>query len=213
MFGFLLLEVMGMIVFCSHTGRVVGRRSYHWHYYRSSCPEVLCEKDVPKNFFEFTGKHLRWSYGLSFIKKRLHHRCFRVNFAKFLRAPFLQNTSGRLLLLLSIFLSLGADVFLAIIFTVGVAKSFVIAVSFGRGVGLIADLYTEFSPVSTPSSRATNASFRLFVSLGLLSPRKPSCKCMYYLYMYRCICIYIYNIQISIYMYIKIQRYNINRFR
>ena len=27
------------------------------------------------------------------LKKRLRHRCFRVNFAKFLRAPFLQNTS------------------------------------------------------------------------------------------------------------------------
>ena len=29
---------------------------------------------------------------------RLRHRCFPVNFAKFLRTPFLQNTSGRLLL-------------------------------------------------------------------------------------------------------------------
>ena len=32
------------------------------------------------------------------LKKRLWHRCFPVNFAKFLRIPFLQNTSGRLLL-------------------------------------------------------------------------------------------------------------------
>ena len=29
---------------------------------------------------------------------RVWHRCFPVNFAKFLRAPFLQNTSGRVLL-------------------------------------------------------------------------------------------------------------------
>ena len=28
------------------------------------------------------------------LKKRLWHRCFPVNFAKFLRTPFLQNTSG-----------------------------------------------------------------------------------------------------------------------
>ena len=28
----------------------------------------------------------------------LRHRCFLVNFAKFLRTTFLQNTSGRLLL-------------------------------------------------------------------------------------------------------------------
>ena len=32
------------------------------------------------------------------LKKRLWHRCFSVNFAKFLRTPFLENTSGRLLL-------------------------------------------------------------------------------------------------------------------
>ena len=31
------------------------------------------------------------------LKKRLWHRCFPVNFAKFVRATFLQNTSGRLL--------------------------------------------------------------------------------------------------------------------
>ena len=34
------------------------------------------------------------------LKKRLWYRCFPVNFAKFLRTPFLQNTSGRLLLTL-----------------------------------------------------------------------------------------------------------------
>ena len=32
------------------------------------------------------------------LKKRLSHRCFPVNFGKFQRTPFLQNTSGRLLL-------------------------------------------------------------------------------------------------------------------
>ena len=31
-------------------------------------------------------------------KKRLWHKCFPVNFAKFLRTPFLQNTSGWLVL-------------------------------------------------------------------------------------------------------------------
>ena len=32
------------------------------------------------------------------LKKRLWHRCFPVNFAKLLKTPFLQNTSGQLLL-------------------------------------------------------------------------------------------------------------------
>ena len=35
------------------------------------------------------------------LKNRLWHRCFPVNFAKFLRTPFLQNTSGQLLLYLA----------------------------------------------------------------------------------------------------------------
>ena len=32
------------------------------------------------------------------LKRRLWHRCFPVNFVKFLRRPFSKNTSGRLLL-------------------------------------------------------------------------------------------------------------------
>ena len=30
----------------------------------------------------------------NFIKKKIQHRCFTVKILKFLRAPFLQNTSG-----------------------------------------------------------------------------------------------------------------------
>ena len=36
-----------------------------------------------------------------YLKKRLWHRCFLVNFVKCLRTPFLQNTTGRLLLSVS----------------------------------------------------------------------------------------------------------------
>ena len=36
------------------------------------------------------------------LKKRLWHRCFPVNFAKFLRTPFSQNTLGRLLLVIQL---------------------------------------------------------------------------------------------------------------
>ena len=66
------------------------------------------KKGVLRNFTKFTGKYLCQSLffnkvaGLrpaTLLKKRLWHRCFPVNFAKFLRTPFLQNTSGRLLLL------------------------------------------------------------------------------------------------------------------
>ena len=63
------------------------------------------KKGVLRNFTKFTGKQLCQSLffdkvaGLraaTLLKKRLWHRCFPLNFAKFLRTPFLQNPSGRL---------------------------------------------------------------------------------------------------------------------
>ena len=60
---------------------------------RSSRPDVFCKKSVLKNFAKFTGKHLCQSLffnkieGLrpaTLLKKRLWHRCFPANFAKFL---------------------------------------------------------------------------------------------------------------------------------
>ena len=65
-------------------------------------PELFYNKNVLKNFAKFTIKHLCQSLLLNkvaglvpvtLLKKRLCHRCFPVNFAKFLRRPFLQNTS------------------------------------------------------------------------------------------------------------------------
>ena len=67
---------------------------------------VLCKKCVLRNFSEFTGKHLCQSLffnkvtGLraaNLLKKKFWRRSFPVIFEKFLRTPFLQNTSGRLL--------------------------------------------------------------------------------------------------------------------
>ena len=60
--------------------------------------KVFCTKGVLRNFAKFSGKHLCQSLffnkvaGLrpaTLLKKRLWHRCFPVNFAKFLRTPFL----------------------------------------------------------------------------------------------------------------------------
>ena len=67
---------------------------------RSSRPDVFCKEGVLKIFTKFTGKHLCQSLffnkftGLrpetcNFIKKIIWHRDFPVNFAKFLRTPFL----------------------------------------------------------------------------------------------------------------------------
>ena len=86
--------------------------------FRSNRRELFCKKAVPKNFAKFTGKHLCRSLcfnikvaglvleslfnkiaGLkakkrlqhqacNLLKKRLWHRCFPVNFAKFLGVLF-----------------------------------------------------------------------------------------------------------------------------
>ena len=65
---------------------------------RSIRPEVFCKKGVLRNFTKFTGKHLcaRDSFLMkvqarpaTLLKKSLWHRRFPVNFAKFLRTPFL----------------------------------------------------------------------------------------------------------------------------
>ena len=64
---------------------------------RSIRPEVFYKEGVLKDFAKFTGKHLcqRLFFnkvaGLRpaiLLKKKLWHRCFPVNFSKFLRSPF-----------------------------------------------------------------------------------------------------------------------------
>ena len=66
--------------------------------FRSSRLEVFCKTGVLRSFPKFTGKHLCQSLffnkvaGLrpaTLLKKRLWHKCFHVNFAKFLRTLFL----------------------------------------------------------------------------------------------------------------------------
>ena len=74
---------------------------------QSECPRCSVKKSALRNFANFTGKHpcqrlfFNEVVGLrpaTLLKKSLWYRCFPVNFVKFLRTPFLQNTSGRLLL-------------------------------------------------------------------------------------------------------------------
>ena len=69
-------------------------------YNNGSHRRCSVRKGVLRNF---TGKHLCQSLFFNKVaglmqQVRLWHRCFPVNFAKLLRAPFLQNTSRRQLL-------------------------------------------------------------------------------------------------------------------
>ena len=80
------------------------------HYcFRSSHLKCTVKKGVLRNFVKFTEKHLckRFFFnkvaGLvwpaTLLKESLWYQCFRMNFAKFLRTPFLYTNSGRLFLL------------------------------------------------------------------------------------------------------------------
>ena len=74
---------------------------------RSSLRRCSVKKGVLRNFAKLTGKHqcqrvffnkVAGFRSATLLKKIFLHRCFPVNFARFLRTPLLQNTSGRLLL-------------------------------------------------------------------------------------------------------------------
>ena len=77
-------------------------------FFRSSHLEMFCKKSVLRNFAKFTGKHL--CQDLFFDKVaglRLWHRCFSVNFVKFLRTHFLiEHLRWLLLLFLSAYMLL-----------------------------------------------------------------------------------------------------------
>ena len=63
----------------------------------SSHQRYSIKKGDVKNFVKFTGKNL-WQRSL--LAKRLWHRCFPLNFVKFLKTPFLTDTLRWLLLYL-----------------------------------------------------------------------------------------------------------------
>ena len=74
---------------------------------RSSHQRCSVRKGVLRNFTKFPRKHLCQSLFLiklqnsrpaTLLKKRLWHKCFPVNFVRFLRTPFSQSTYWRLLL-------------------------------------------------------------------------------------------------------------------
>ena len=93
----------------SHTKRQILKE------HRNSCPKMFCKKDVLRNFIKLTRKELCQSLyfnevealrPVTLLKKRLWHRCFLVNFAKFLRTPFLTEHLWWLLLRAPDFVSL-----------------------------------------------------------------------------------------------------------
>ena len=72
--------------------------------YRSSHQRCSLRKDFLRHCARVTGKYLCQSLYFNkvgpatLLKQKLRRRCFPMNYAKVLRTPFLQNTSGPLLL-------------------------------------------------------------------------------------------------------------------
>ena len=69
------------------------------------------KESVMRNFPEFTRKHLCWNLlfdkvkfcrSSTSLKTSVQRKCFLVNFPKFLRTTFLQNRTGRLLLIIAV---------------------------------------------------------------------------------------------------------------
>ena len=82
---------------CNITGHKTTSCCFCLLIFTSSHQRSSMQKNVLTNFTKFRGKHLRKSLffnkvtGLrpaTSLKKRLWHRCFSVNFVKFLRTPF-----------------------------------------------------------------------------------------------------------------------------
>ena len=62
---------------------------------RSNSQKDSTKRGAPKNFAKFTGKYRA---RVSFLKKRLCHRCLLENFVEYFRTSFLKTTFRRLLL-------------------------------------------------------------------------------------------------------------------
>ena len=82
-------------VFCTKGFQSLHGQNLVFQELRKQVPGCSVKKGAIKNFAIFTGKHLCCSLFLikrglqacNFIEKRLQHRCFPVNIAKFLRTP------------------------------------------------------------------------------------------------------------------------------
>ena len=83
-------EVFKDTYFEKHLGTAASKNQHLSGKFRSSRLEVFCKKGVLRHFAEFTGKQLRQSLFFNKVAGlRPWHRCFPVNFVKFLRISFL----------------------------------------------------------------------------------------------------------------------------
>ena len=82
-------EVFKNTYFENHLWAAAAENQHISDKFTRSCPEVFCKKGVLRNFAKFTVKHLCQSLLFNKVESlRLWHRCFPVNFVKFLTTLF-----------------------------------------------------------------------------------------------------------------------------
>ena len=82
-------EVVKKTYFEKHLWTAASENQRTSDKFRSSCPEVFCKKDILRHFAKFTVKQLCQSHLFNKVAGLRHwHRCYPVNFVKFLRPPF-----------------------------------------------------------------------------------------------------------------------------
>ena len=100
-----------------HWNWIQGSLSFRKSIFGIRRPEVFCKKRVLRNLAKLTGKHLCQSIFFNKVAG-LRHRCFPVNFVKFLRTPFLTEHLRWLLLYFTIKFIFKADIKILMIYMV-----------------------------------------------------------------------------------------------
>ena len=83
----LLIRAVSVVVKGELTNKTVNYDTKAKAYVMKQSPRVVSWNSVLRNFTKFTGEYVGLPATLS--KKKLWHRCFPVNFVKFLRTLFL----------------------------------------------------------------------------------------------------------------------------
>ena len=83
-------------ILCSISRKKKAKKIIHSLQNDKQPPEVLCKNRVLRNLANSQENICARLRPAPFLKKILLHSCFPVNFAKFLRTPFLQSTTARI---------------------------------------------------------------------------------------------------------------------
>ena len=126
-------------------------------------PKVFYKKGILENFAKFTGKHLCQSPFFNQVEGQLWHRCFPVNFTKFPRTPFLQNTSVWMVLNSDLTKVFSKSVLvLRHIYWVWVAFSLIARINFLKDTSVAFGLHVLYITISLASEILTIGTTKIY---------------------------------------------------